>query len=52
VEQRSSTTAGRLGLCWWNVAHSRGERPVAAKLAMNVLEENELIFCVQQIADY
>jgi len=24
----------------------------AAKLVMNVLKENELIFCVQKIADY
>jgi len=28
------------------------EKAGAAKLAMNILKENELIFCVQQIADY
>jgi len=28
------------------------EKAGAAKFAMNILKENELIFCFQQIADY
>jgi len=50
VEQHSSATAGRpvvLVEC-----RSQQESAGTAKLAMNVLKENELIFCVQQIADY
>jgi hypothetical protein len=43
----SNSCAGRESL-----TDRRQENAGAAKLVMNVLKENELIFCVQKNADY